>query len=106
MFVKTACQFYLFTFHLFTHGGGKHLALHARRYSVPFLGVLANHSTVLKGLLFGHMHTDEWRADESITVGLGRIGLPILVSSSVTPIYNNNPTFKVIFLRARYIVNY
>ena len=47
---------------------------------------------LLRGMLFGHLHSDEWRAD---TAALANLGVPFLLSSAVTPIYDNNPSFKV-----------
>jgi sphingomyelin phosphodiesterase acid-like 3 len=62
------------------------------QYTDAFLKVLGDHGPVLRGVLFGHLHSDEWRADTSV---LQRLGVPFLLSSSVTPIYDNNPSFKV-----------
>jgi sphingomyelin phosphodiesterase acid-like 3 len=59
-------------------------------YVEHFLTVLKQHSFVLKGLLFGHQHSDEWRSGDSA------LGQPILISSSITPIYDNNPSYKVV----------
>lgn len=61
-------------------------------YIDAFLNVTSQWGAVIEGLLFGHLHSDEWRGGPS----LDAVGQPILISSSITPIYDNNPSFKVV----------
>jgi len=56
---------------------------YARRY----YDILANFETIIRGQLFGHIHTEEFRTH-------GPWGL--FLSPSVTPVYGTNPSFRVV----------
>jgi hypothetical protein len=53
--------------------------------------LLAEHADVVPAMLFGHLHSDEFRVD----VSLGHDAPPLLISGSVTPAFGNNPSFRV-----------
>lgn len=61
-------------------------------YLTALNGLLALHRETITALLFGHLHADEFR----IPVLDGQVGLPLLLAGSLTPLYKNNPSFRVV----------
>lgn len=61
-------------------------------YVDSFLAVVSKFDDVIAAMLFGHVHSDEFRVvDHSVY----NLSVPILMSGAITPIYDNNPSFKV-----------
>lgn len=52
--------------------------------------ILSRYSDVISAQLFGHLHSDEFRVPSTGS------GVPLLISSSVTPVYRNNPSFRIV----------
>jgi len=63
-------------------------------YIVKYEEIVMRYISVVKGQLFGHVHKDEWRVHPKAT---GRAQMPpFLIAGAVTPIYQNNPSFRFV----------
>jgi len=60
-------------------------------YLQQFQDILSSYADVIEGLFFGHIHRDEFRIFQA------DLGETLLIGSSVTPIYDNNPSFKTVY---------
>ena len=62
------------------------------QYMDTLYELLAQHTHVVPAMLFGHLHSDEFRVD----VSLGHDAPPLLIAGSVTPAFGNNPSFRTV----------
>eukprot|EP01132_Coremiostelium_polycephalum_P007564 gene7564-9299_t len=61
------------------------------QYIVTFFDLIQEYSSVVTAGFFGHIHRDEFRvASYDIDTYF-----PIFIGSSITPLYQNNPSFKI-----------
>ena len=59
--------------------------------------VVAEFADVIVAQLFGHTHSDEWRVEnpgKDVAHPLTHPRPPLFISSAITPVYNNRPSFK------------
>ena len=73
-----------------TIGSYRHTQLWQDRYLQRYYDMMKHHhrlAGIVKAQLFGHIHTDEFRIHKRI--------FPIYLTSSFTPIYGSNPSFRV-----------
>jgi len=63
------------------------------RYTTSFLNLLQNYNGVITNGFTGHTHMDNFRV---ISVPQGNAKLPLHVTPAVSPIFSNNPAFKVV----------
>lgn len=73
-------------------GSYSHNPMWRSNFVDSFLSIVSSYEDVIVTMLFGHVHSDEFRTASSSQFNLS---VPILMSSAVTPIYANNPSFKV-----------
>ena len=59
-------------------------------YSEQYFAVVRNFSDVVVAQLFGHLHADQFRCMHI------NDSAPILLMPAVTPIYGNNPSFRIV----------
>lgn len=74
-----------------TIGSFRHTQLWQDRYLERYYDLMKHHhrlAGLVKAQLFGHIHTDEFRIHKRI--------FPIYLTSSFTPIYGSNPSFRVV----------
>eukprot|EP00041_Stephanoeca_diplocostata_P016789 m.331827 g.331827 ORF g.331827 m.331827 type:complete len:511 (-) comp20486_c0_seq1:185-1717(-) len=69
-----------------------HRELWKSAYVQAFLALVSRYDSVVAAMIFGHVHSDEFRV---VDPTLFNLSVPILMSGAITPIYNNNPSFKV-----------
>jgi sphingomyelin phosphodiesterase acid-like 3 len=66
-----------------------------QQYSETYYSILNRHPGIVASQLFGHLHTDEFRA--VVFGGYDELPPPpLLIASSITPIYGSNPSFRVV----------
>lgn len=70
-----------------TVGSYCHTQLWQEHYLDRYYAIVGQFSHVVKGQLFGHLHSDEFRVHGPF---------PLFLSSSLTPIYGSNPSFRVV----------
>ena len=68
-------------------GSYRHTQLWQEHYLETYYQIVANYADIIKGHLFGHIHTDEFRFHG---------GIPLLMASSITPIYGSNPSVRLV----------
>mmetsp|Transcript_2219 Transcript_2219/g.6467 ORF Transcript_2219/g.6467 Transcript_2219/m.6467 type:complete len:486 (+) Transcript_2219:112-1569(+) len=61
------------------------------RYFHQYLALIGEYSDIVSCQLFGHLHSDEFRVFPLQNVS------PILLGSSITPIFGGNPSFRVVY---------
>jgi sphingomyelin phosphodiesterase acid-like 3 len=59
------------------------------RYVVAYKALLDSFCDVVVGQLFGHFHSEEFRADPTWCT-------PLLLTSSISPVYNANPSYRAV----------
>eukprot|EP00055_Hartaetosiga_balthica_P004059 m.9970 g.9970 ORF g.9970 m.9970 type:complete len:526 (-) comp3579_c0_seq1:198-1775(-) len=59
-------------------------------YLQQYYTILEKYVDIIPVQLYGHLHSDEFR------VGIAQNLPPLFIGSSVTPVYDNNPNFKVV----------
>jgi len=59
-------------------------------YVAAYMSLVDRHAHVVAGQLFGHLHLDAVRLMPS-----ARVHLPIFVSGGISPVFENNPSFRV-----------
>jgi len=57
-----------------------------------YLGIVGNYSDVVAAQIFAHMHTDTFRL---FPAAGGSLPPPLFISSSISAIFGNNPSFRV-----------
>ena len=70
-------------------GSYRHSQFWQERYLKQYLALVDEYSDTITAQLFGHLHSDEFRL-------LPQNASPILLTSSVTPIFGGNPSFRVV----------
>jgi sphingomyelin phosphodiesterase acid-like 3 len=70
-----------------TIGSYRHTQLWQEDYLERYYQIVHAYSDIIKGQLFGHIHTDEFRVH-----GI----FPLFLTSSFTPIYGSNPSYRVV----------
>lgn len=68
----------------------KFQALWRDRFVKAYLGIIANYTDVVSAQLFAHMHCDTFRLPPA-----GTAGTPVFITSSISPVFDNNPSFRV-----------
>jgi sphingomyelin phosphodiesterase acid-like 3 len=76
-----------------TVGSFGHYQLWQDQYLSTYYALLTKYQGIVMGQLFGHLHSDEFRLIEEEEEGLS---YPLLLASSITPIYGNNPSIRVV----------
>lgn len=74
-----------------TIGSYRHTQLWKEPYLKRYYEIVEqreSYSKVVKAQLFGHIHTDEFRVHQDV--------FPIFLTSSFTPIYGSNPSYRVV----------
>jgi sphingomyelin phosphodiesterase acid-like 3 len=56
-----------------------------------YLAIVETYASIIVGQLFGHVHSDEFRIIDPTSAAA-----PILLSGAVTPVYDNNPSFRIV----------
>eukprot|EP00588_Corethron_pennatum_P023523 CAMPEP_0194340934 /NCGR_PEP_ID=MMETSP0171-20130528/88043_1 /TAXON_ID=218684 /ORGANISM="Corethron pennatum, Strain L29A3" /LENGTH=470 /DNA_ID=CAMNT_0039106077 /DNA_START=146 /DNA_END=1558 /DNA_ORIENTATION=- len=75
-----------------TVGSYRRTQLWHGKYLDRYLALMLEYSDVVAAQLFGHVHSDEFRA-----ASLGGKPLPpLLMTGALTPVYSNNPNFRVV----------
>lgn len=73
-------------------------------YIDQYLDIASKYSSVVASHLFGHIHSSAVRAlpqiKESATTGSTPWQAPLFTLGAVSPVYNNNPSFRVVSYRA------
>ncbi|KAF2078567.1 hypothetical protein CYY_000190 [Polysphondylium violaceum] len=65
-------------------------------YVTTFLNILATYPDVVKAGFYGHIHRDEFRSIQTNSAPAPNYYyFPMFIGSSVTPVYVNNPSYKV-----------
>ena len=64
----------------------------SEQYTASYIDIISAHHDVVKGQLYGHEHLNTYRLFEEDT----NIEAPIILSGSVSPIFGNAPSFRVI----------
>lgn len=64
------------------------------QYITTFLNLLATYPDVVKAGFYGHIHRDEFRSVQT-GVSPNYYFFPMFIGSSITPVYINNPSYKV-----------
>jgi sphingomyelin phosphodiesterase acid-like 3 len=72
-------------------GSFEHYQLWQDQYLSKYYELLAKYQGVVMGQLFGHLHSDEFRLTK-----VGGFSYPLLLAPSITPIYGNNPSIRVV----------
>ena len=57
--------------------------------------ILASHSNTVRTIFAGHVHRDEFRLTRAIDM-IEHAAVPVLVSPAVSPVYGNQPGYKII----------
>ena len=70
-------------------GSYRHSQFWQERYLKQYLALVDEYSDTITAQLFGHLHSDECRL-------LSQNAPPILLTSSVTPIFGRNPSFRIV----------
>eukprot|EP00041_Stephanoeca_diplocostata_P012269 m.205788 g.205788 ORF g.205788 m.205788 type:complete len:566 (+) comp18882_c0_seq1:205-1902(+) len=73
-------------------GSFSHNPMWKASFVESFLSIVSTYDDVIMTMLFGHVHSDEFR---TAAASKSDLTVPILMSSAITPIYDNNPSFKV-----------
>jgi hypothetical protein len=75
-------------------GSFQHAQLWHDQYLSKYYALLAKYDShgILMGQLFGHLHSDEFRLIQE-----EGLSYPLLLASSITPIYGNNPSIRVVY---------
>ncbi|EGC29662.1 hypothetical protein DICPUDRAFT_84333 [Dictyostelium purpureum] len=63
------------------------------QYQTSFFNITTAYKSIINGGFFGHIHRDEIRAIQYANPSQDYF--PMFIGSSVTPVYFNNPSFKV-----------
>lgn len=61
-------------------------------YIIEFTSIIKEFSTIIVGILPGHIHIDMFRL---INPWKNVIELPVIYTPSISPVYGNNPSFKI-----------
>eukprot|EP00667_Euglena_gracilis_P007799 EG_transcript_7881 len=61
------------------------------KYITKYLTIVQNYSDVVKGQLYGHVHSDEFRTFPAQS----GLQYPMFIVGAVTPIYTSNPSFRI-----------
>lgn len=77
---------------LLDHYGYK-LQWHSQ-YLQRYLAVVAAHQALIRAQFFAHLHANEFRTFSPAQ--FPHLGAPMIMTSSITPVYNNNPGFGVL----------
>lgn len=67
-------------------------AMWKTKYSDSFVKILKKYSHTVVGILMGHLHIDGFEIMKSSATTL----IPVIQTPSISPIYDNNPAFKLI----------
>jgi len=59
-------------------------------YKHEFVRMLDDYQGLIKAVQFGHSHRDQWRSDLAY-----QNGFPYLLTASISPCFNNNPSFRI-----------
>jgi len=68
----------------------KFKALWRDRFVKAYLAVIGNYTDVIAAQLFAHMHCDTFRLPPTDVAGP-----PVFITSSISPVFDNNPSFRV-----------
>jgi hypothetical protein len=83
-----------------TIGSYHHAQFWHDKYLDRYFAVLQGYQdTVVKGHLFGHLHSDEFRLlrpSSLHSAGHTNWTMPLYIASSVTPVYGSNPSYRVV----------
>jgi len=63
------------------------------KYTSKFLSLLKNYNGVITNAFTGHTHMDNFRV---ITLPQSSVQIPLHITPAVSPIFNNNPAFKIV----------
>lgn len=74
-----------------TVGSFRHQQMWHSSYLLTYNSILQNYSDIITGQLYGHLHSDEFRLPPS-SVEIS----PILITSSITPMYTTNPSYRLV----------
>ena len=69
------------------------------RYVDAFLSIVGGYPDVVAAMMFGHLHTDEFRALATPPGGGASPSSslpPLLLAPSITPVHGNNPSYRVV----------
>jgi len=69
-------------------GSYRHTQLWQEQYLETYYTIVDAYKKVVKAQLFGHIHSDEFRIHRHV--------FPMYLTSSFTPIYGSNPSFRVV----------
>lgn len=75
-----------------TTGSYRHSQFWQNRYMKQYLALVEEYSETITAQLFGHLHSDEYR----LLPLQSQNASPILLTSSVTPIFGGNPSFRIV----------
>ena len=67
-------------------------AMWGNGYAVQYINVIKKYNEIVKAQLFGHEHLNTYRLFEDDT----GISTPIIISSSISPIFCNSPQYRII----------
>ena len=79
-------------------------ALWYSNYLKTYRAIVTDHVKTIAAQLFAHVHADEFRLLPGGGGGGGGGGGPIITTGAISPVYNNNPSFKLVepvFFRRR-----
>jgi sphingomyelin phosphodiesterase acid-like 3 len=77
-----------------TIGSFRHSQFWHDKYMDRYFSILQNYlDTVVKGHLFGHLHSDEFRLLQPFS---SSSAVPLYIASSVTPVYGSNPSYRLV----------
>jgi hypothetical protein len=76
-----------------TTGSYRHSQFWQDRYLKQYLALMEEYSDTITAQLFGHLHSDEFR----ILPLQSQHASPVLLTSSVTPVFGGNPSFRVVY---------
>jgi hypothetical protein len=77
-----------------TIGSYRHSQFWHDQYVEKFFSVVDGYKGIIVGHLFGHLHTEEFRLLQPF--GYGSLSIPLLLASSVSPVYGSNPSFRLV----------
>ena len=82
-----------------TVGSYRRTQLWEDRYVDAFLSIVGGYPDVVAAMMFGHLHTDEFRALATPPGGGASPSSslpPLLLAPSITPVHGNNPSYRVV----------
>jgi len=74
-------------------------SINKKEFENRFLGILAEYQDSIQLMTGGHIHQMEFRS--AYSYDYTSLNIPLIASPSVTPIYNNQPSFTTFTLKKK-----